>query len=582
MSNDSSMCCASTADARVARAAEWFHPDSASLAKTASLERGRVFSSASRSAHLAGTASFCECRLTCAAVHLRDFEAKEMADEIPPLTISVETREGLTLDDGVFRIDRGRTAPKTRDEDELRKPAVEHIPWGYGYDNVTAMVVDPNRLFLYWEVTDASIEQARPKLGAGGQEAWLNLRIYDITGRIFDGTNSHGYFDIKVERSDRQWFVNIGKPASTHCVEIGLKSYEGYFVKIARSGRAEFPRFEPSADGSVEWLTVRTATGPVGAPQGGGPGAGGADGDSGHGGTAQANGMHAGDVFELRQLVPLQAKEIEIHTFATHEFSHSWEHVVGGVIHLAHVSWAALREVFHNQLLDGQRLLEWVTPLLVRGTWEGGPFETLSVELPTVATERYEGPVSVYALDDGRTRVVYGPWQVVVKGIDAKAEARILSRWHLQTSWVVEAGYQRVVRELAHFSGQDEVAADGLTPFMLGSSAALGASERLWLSASELRMAGGSDIYRLGASELLRRGASELVLGSASEIRMGGASEVRWGFSSEQRLGGASELGFASESRLGSELRLGASEGWAERSSSFSVLIPDAAVHGEG
>jgi len=522
-----------------------------------------------------------------------------MADEIPPLTISVQTREGLTLDDGVLRIDRGRTAPKTREEEELRKPAVEHIPWGYGNDIASAMVVDPNRLFIYWELSDAAIAQARPKLGSGAQEAWLNLRIYDITGRIFDGTNAHGYFDIKIERSDRQWFVHIGKPASTHCVEVGLKSYEGYFVKIARSGRAEFPRFEPSPDGSVDWLTVDTATGPVGAPlrTGGGSEGGGSEGGGGPAGEASgtngANGANGVAGPSLRAmgvervgalgLGPLQARDIEVHTFATHEFTHSWQEVVGGPIHLAHASWAALREVFHNQLLDGQRLLEWVTPLLVRGTWEGGPYETVSVQLPTVETERHEGAVSVYALEDGRTRVVYGPWQVVVKGIDARAEARVLSRWHLETSWVVEAGFARVVRELSPYSSEaiGQVALAGLAPLMSGSSAALGASERMWLSASELRMAGGSEIYRLGASELLRRGASELLLGAASEIRMGGASEMRWGFASEERLGGASELSFGSEGRLASEARLGASESWAERTSSFAAAIQDLTQRGD-
>ena len=106
--------------------------------------------------------------------------------------------------------------------------------------------------------------RARAGLGAGGERAWLNLRVYDITGRLFDGTNAHSYFDHRVERHDRQWFFVIDKPTSTACVEVGLKSEEGYFVKIARSGRVDFPRREPVGGGAVEWLSVRGATGPVG------------------------------------------------------------------------------------------------------------------------------------------------------------------------------------------------------------------------------------------------------------------------------------------------------------------------------
>src|SRR5688572_6020708 len=88
------------------------------------------------------------------------------------------------------------------------------IPWSYSMDRVTGMPVDPDRLCVYWEVTDDAIAKARPQLGSGGEGAWLNLRVYDTTGLIFDGTNAHSYFDHKVERHDRQWFFTIGKPSS--------------------------------------------------------------------------------------------------------------------------------------------------------------------------------------------------------------------------------------------------------------------------------------------------------------------------------------------------------------------------------
>ena len=91
----------------------------------------------------------------------------------------------------------------------------QHIPWGYGYDRVTAMVIDPERLYVYWEVTDDAVAAARAGLGPAGANAWLNLRVYDISGRLFDGTNAHSYFDHRVERHDRQWFFVINKPTSS-------------------------------------------------------------------------------------------------------------------------------------------------------------------------------------------------------------------------------------------------------------------------------------------------------------------------------------------------------------------------------
>ena len=139
----------------------------------------------------------------------------------------------------------------------------EHIPWGYGHDRVTAMPVDPDRLYVYWEVTDGAMMNARRGLGTAGEDAWLSLRVYDVTGRIFDGTNAHAYFDHRVERHDRQWFLPIGKPGSAVCVEIGMKSSEGYFVRIARSARVDFPRAAPAPAGEIEWMSVRATTGEI-------------------------------------------------------------------------------------------------------------------------------------------------------------------------------------------------------------------------------------------------------------------------------------------------------------------------------
>src|SRR4051812_6116838 len=137
------------------------------------------------------------------------------------------------------------------------------IPWDYSMDRVTAMPVDPEKLFVYWELTDDAIAKARPQLGAGGPGAWINLRVYDTTGLIFDGSNAHSYFDHKVERHERQWFFQIGKPSSQALIEIGLRSREGFFVKIARSGRVEFPRRTFSGVVDREWMTVKVATGHI-------------------------------------------------------------------------------------------------------------------------------------------------------------------------------------------------------------------------------------------------------------------------------------------------------------------------------
>jgi hypothetical protein len=133
------------------------------------------------------------------------------------------------------------------------------LPWSYGEDRVTTLVIDPDSAYVYWELTDEALAGARARLGPAGAHGWCNLRVYDVTGHEFDGTNANSYFDVRVERDDREHFLTVRRPGSTLSVELGVKTTEGYFQAIVRSGRADFPRSSPSPDGSVEWAQVAPA-----------------------------------------------------------------------------------------------------------------------------------------------------------------------------------------------------------------------------------------------------------------------------------------------------------------------------------
>lgn len=137
------------------------------------------------------------------------------------------------------------------------------IPWGYNRDRLCAVAVDPIQLFAYWELRDESIEAGRKQLGAAGNDAQLTLRVFDTSGRIFDGNNAHSYFDQDIHRTDRQWFCRVNKPASTAHVEIGLRTREGRFYRLARSGRVDFPRNSPAGGGPIEWMRVVPYTGVI-------------------------------------------------------------------------------------------------------------------------------------------------------------------------------------------------------------------------------------------------------------------------------------------------------------------------------
>jgi hypothetical protein len=361
------------------------------------------------------------------------------------------------------------------------RPLPAHIPWGYGEDRVTAMVVDPETLFVYWEATDDGIATARRGLGAGAADPWLSLRVYDVTGRLFDGTNAHSYFDHRVERTDRQYFFRLGRPTSTAIVELGMKSREGYFVRIARSGRADFPRREPSGSTHVEWMTVRVATGEVAGIAAGAPGP-----DPAAPPPDEPDPPVSGDA----PGPDAPARE--------------WVERMKG-------EWSGEEGVWHGPF--------------ERTAWEAGPFE-VPVTPPDVVEERWEGGVATWR-ENGRVHVVYGPWQVVIRGIGGWSDTRVIAVWEVERTWAIDGDQDVVVGP-----GRPRSAA-------LGAPERLGASERL--GAGEARLGGASERWRLGASELRFAGASERARRGASELRLGGASERRLGGASEWQAGGASE-----------------------------------------
>jgi hypothetical protein len=415
---------------------------------------------------------------------LRVVELREQVQHAVAQLAAPEKEEEPEQANVVHKFDLGQT-------EEAAPP--EHIPWGYGYDRVTAMVVDPERLFVYWEVSDESIERARVGLGAGAHDAWLNLRVYDVTGRIFDGTNANSYFDREVARSDRRWFFQIEAPTSSVCVELGMRSREGFFVRIARSGRAELPRAAPVPPGGVEWLTVRTVTEEPGELASGAAPP-----------VAAAEPQPAPDTAEADAAVSYERID-HAETLTTGE----WEQLFAA-------DWAEPGD-------------EWIGPVL-RTVWESGPFH-FPVQSPDLVEQHYDGGTSVtLTSEDGYARVVYGPWQVVIRSPETTLEERRVAVW--------EVRYTRGTSLPGELGELGEL--EGTRRLRVGASELAGSEARL-RGASELRLRGASERRLRGASELRFRGASERRLRGASERRLRGASERRLVGASERRPGGASE-----------------------------------------
>jgi hypothetical protein len=386
-------------------------------------------------------------------------------------------------------------------------PVPGDIPWGYGHDRVTAVPVDPVWLFVYWELTDEAIENARRALDA--PRADCTLRVYDTTYRLFDGLNANWHVDVGIDRPANNHYVRVDRPGSTLHVDIGLAPGDGRFHPIVRSAAIEMPRSSMAGDSFPEWMTV-TCADPAPTPY------------------AHRFAPRAGSSGEARAEAGVD---------------------VDGITRaLAGEGWARAEWSDDGR---GGWTVRWVGPFPA-GWWrviEPGALTRVEIVL--------EGARRVIRLEHAQ-RMVFGPWKVTIRGLDAHGGLRVLDRWEVHYSWQSEAGTMRVetgpiVRRILE-GYRTHSMRSGSEARLLGESGAsealhLGASEGHWLGASEARLAGASESLYLGASEVFAFGASEVSALGASETLWIGASEFMGG--SEREHGGASELGGASAWPLG-------------------------------
>jgi hypothetical protein len=140
------------------------------------------------------------------------------------------------------------------------------LPRAYGVDRIVILPRDPWWLFAYWEVTPSTRIQALRTLGAQAEGAQEVLRVYDVTFITFAGDNAWRSFDVELPPGADRWYLNVGRPATTYCVEIGIRTPHGRFLALARSNTVTTSRAAPSPDATVRWVQLRRQKPPVDTP----------------------------------------------------------------------------------------------------------------------------------------------------------------------------------------------------------------------------------------------------------------------------------------------------------------------------
>lgn len=121
---------------------------------------------------------------------------------------------------------------------------------------IVLMDIDPYHVHAYWEITQKDKLSMFKKLDEPFHRAKQMIRVYDVTHIHFDGKNAHSYFDIEIDRTSGNWYIDLWSPHKSLCAEIGMKSSMGKFYPIARSNFIETPRDHQSYSNEEQWMRV--------------------------------------------------------------------------------------------------------------------------------------------------------------------------------------------------------------------------------------------------------------------------------------------------------------------------------------
>lgn len=133
-------------------------------------------------------------------------------------------------------------------------PMERELPTEYGDTKIVLLVRDPEWVYAYWEINDAT--RAELKLPRDGHSRRMILRVYKISGRNWPEESAHYFFDVDVSPYANNWYVHMPEVSERWCAEVGFFDEEGNYIAIARSNVISTPRDSISNETDAHWMAV--------------------------------------------------------------------------------------------------------------------------------------------------------------------------------------------------------------------------------------------------------------------------------------------------------------------------------------
>jgi hypothetical protein len=131
------------------------------------------------------------------------------------------------------------------------------LPQQYQNSYLTAIPRDPEWVFLYWELAQNKLDEAKDRMGEGAfSTAQPVLRLLDVTEIEYNGSNAWSSADTIINGYADNWYLRVPLPDRTYIVEYGFLSSGGAFHPVLRSNPIRIPRDGISDVVDEEWATA--------------------------------------------------------------------------------------------------------------------------------------------------------------------------------------------------------------------------------------------------------------------------------------------------------------------------------------
>ncbi len=138
------------------------------------------------------------------------------------------------------------------------------VPTQYGETYFRAIVRDPVTVFVYWEFSQTMLDELKEKMGeAAFNASSRKLKLVDVTGVDFDGSNGTVTRDVEIDPFTNNWYLKVPEASRSYVVACYQTGPDGSEYLVALSNTVTTARAEVSDVIDERWGTIQHAYGPA-------------------------------------------------------------------------------------------------------------------------------------------------------------------------------------------------------------------------------------------------------------------------------------------------------------------------------